>query len=258
VEPIVMHSEVAALVVKGVHGMANLSPEDRLRFQSVHVMSLRRMEAVHAQPQLGSIDMDLIGESGSPGYRHSGSATGEAILVNTVRLDSTTGLPSLAWDDAARRACCRRGRAGGRAGRTFSRSGRDDCGRGRDDGSRAFRSRGRGSREGSSGSVEFRGRRPGFRAASIPSSPHDYARHGTPGHDEADGNQGIEGSRRRWRPGGDVGAQAGSRLRVCGVARSVRRRDRDIGASVSQNDASCERRAEFQKSGLVRSIGPTS
>ena len=60
VELIVAHSDVAALVVKGLNGMGSFSPEERIRFQSVLVMSLRRMEAIHAHAQLGSIDTKLI------------------------------------------------------------------------------------------------------------------------------------------------------------------------------------------------------
>jgi hypothetical protein len=60
VQPIAMSGEVAALTIKGLNGLSNLSPEERLRFQSVLVMSLRRMEAVHVHAELGSIDRDLI------------------------------------------------------------------------------------------------------------------------------------------------------------------------------------------------------
>ena len=60
VEPILVHPEVAVLLLKGLADMASLSPEERLRFSSVLVMSLRRMEAVHVHAQLGSIDMGLI------------------------------------------------------------------------------------------------------------------------------------------------------------------------------------------------------
>jgi len=59
VEPIVVHPEVAALLLKGTAGLDGLTPEGRLRFQSILVMSFRRMEAVYVQAQLGSIDSDL-------------------------------------------------------------------------------------------------------------------------------------------------------------------------------------------------------
>ena len=60
VEPIVKSGEVAALLIKGLNGLSGLSPEERIRFQSVLVMSLRRMEAVHVHAELGSIDRDMI------------------------------------------------------------------------------------------------------------------------------------------------------------------------------------------------------
>ena len=60
VEPILIHSDIAPLLLKGMADLGSLSPEDRLRFSSLLVMSLRRMEAVHVHAQLGSIDMDLI------------------------------------------------------------------------------------------------------------------------------------------------------------------------------------------------------
>jgi len=60
VESIVMSGEVAALFVKGLNGLDDLSTGERIRFQSVLVMSIRRMEAVHVHAQLGSIDRDMI------------------------------------------------------------------------------------------------------------------------------------------------------------------------------------------------------
>lgn len=59
-EVFVGHPEVAELLLKGLKGLGDLSPADRMRFQSVLVMSFRRMEAVHVQVQLGSIDADLV------------------------------------------------------------------------------------------------------------------------------------------------------------------------------------------------------
>ena len=59
VEPIVANAEVSALIIKGLDGLSSLSPEERLRFQSVLVMSFRRMESVHVQTQLGMISEDL-------------------------------------------------------------------------------------------------------------------------------------------------------------------------------------------------------
>lgn len=59
VEPIVVHPEVAKLLVKGIAGLGGLDPEERIRFQSILVMSFRRMESVYVQTQIGSIDADL-------------------------------------------------------------------------------------------------------------------------------------------------------------------------------------------------------
>jgi hypothetical protein len=59
VEPIVSHSDVADVVAKGLGGLGGLSPGERVRFQSVLVMSFRRMEAVYIHTQLGSIDPEL-------------------------------------------------------------------------------------------------------------------------------------------------------------------------------------------------------
>ena len=59
VEPIVSSAEVAEVLVKGLSGLSALSPGERLRFQSVLVMSFRRMEAVYVHAQIGSIDREL-------------------------------------------------------------------------------------------------------------------------------------------------------------------------------------------------------
>ena len=59
VEPIVSHGEVADLLAKGFSGLAGLNPGERIRFQSVLVMSFRRMEAVYVQAELGSISPEL-------------------------------------------------------------------------------------------------------------------------------------------------------------------------------------------------------
>jgi len=59
VEPIVSHEDVADIVAKGLNGLAGLTPGERLRFQSVLVMSFRRMEAVYIHAEIGSIDREL-------------------------------------------------------------------------------------------------------------------------------------------------------------------------------------------------------
>lgn len=59
VAPIVMHPDVAALMIKGIGGLGSLTPEERVRFQSMLVATFRRMESVHVQAQLGSIDPEL-------------------------------------------------------------------------------------------------------------------------------------------------------------------------------------------------------
>ena len=60
VVPILSNSEVAELVVKGFDGLSGLTPAENLRFRSVLVMSLRRMESIHIQSDFGAIDANLI------------------------------------------------------------------------------------------------------------------------------------------------------------------------------------------------------
>jgi len=59
VEPIVYQSDVAEILVKGLRGLAELTPSEQLRFRSVLVMSFRRMEAVYVHSKLGSIEREL-------------------------------------------------------------------------------------------------------------------------------------------------------------------------------------------------------
>ena len=59
VEPIVTHADVADVLAKGLGGLDELTPGERIRFQSVLVMSFRRMEAVYVHAQIGSIDPEL-------------------------------------------------------------------------------------------------------------------------------------------------------------------------------------------------------
>ena len=56
VEPIVSNADVADILAKGLGGVEELTPGERIRFQSVLVMSFRRMEAVYVHAQIGSID----------------------------------------------------------------------------------------------------------------------------------------------------------------------------------------------------------
>lgn len=59
VEPIVSHADVADLLAKGMDDPDGFTPGERIRFQSVLVMSFRRMEAVYIHTRLGSIDREL-------------------------------------------------------------------------------------------------------------------------------------------------------------------------------------------------------
>ena len=59
VEPIASHADIADILAKGLSGLAGLTPGERIRFQSVLVMSFRRMEAVYVHSELGSIDPEL-------------------------------------------------------------------------------------------------------------------------------------------------------------------------------------------------------
>ena len=45
--------------MKGLGGVTGLTPAERIRFQSVLVMSFRRMEAVYIHAEIGSIDREL-------------------------------------------------------------------------------------------------------------------------------------------------------------------------------------------------------
>ena len=56
VEPIISRPDVGEIMAKGLGGLDDLTPAERFRFQSVLVMSFRRMEAVYIHTQLGSLD----------------------------------------------------------------------------------------------------------------------------------------------------------------------------------------------------------
>lgn len=60
VVPVIVHSEIAMLLIKGTNGLQSLTPEERLRFQSFMQMTFRRMEAVHVLSTLGSIERDHV------------------------------------------------------------------------------------------------------------------------------------------------------------------------------------------------------
>lgn len=60
VQPILVHSEISALLIKGMAGIEHLAPEERLRYQSFFQMTFRRMEAVHVLSTLGSIERDHV------------------------------------------------------------------------------------------------------------------------------------------------------------------------------------------------------
>ncbi len=59
VEPILNNADLAALMVKGNIDPTSLTEEEALRFSSMLTASLRRLEAVFVQHQLGSIDSAL-------------------------------------------------------------------------------------------------------------------------------------------------------------------------------------------------------
>ena len=59
VEPILNNADLAALMVKGNNDPSSLSAEERLRYSSILTASLRRLESVYVQHELGSIDEEL-------------------------------------------------------------------------------------------------------------------------------------------------------------------------------------------------------
>ncbi len=60
VEPLATTPDLSEIMLKGLEGTDNLSPPERFRFQSVMIMTFRRMEAVFIHSQLGSLDANLL------------------------------------------------------------------------------------------------------------------------------------------------------------------------------------------------------
>ena len=60
VQPILLESEVASLLQRGLAEPGSFEPEERLRFHAMLSMTMRRMEAVHVQSTLGSIEREHI------------------------------------------------------------------------------------------------------------------------------------------------------------------------------------------------------
>lgn len=60
VQPILLDSEVASLLLRALGEPGNFDPEERLRFHAMLSMTMRRMEAVHVQSTLGSIEPEHI------------------------------------------------------------------------------------------------------------------------------------------------------------------------------------------------------
>ena len=59
VEPIISNADLATLMVKGNADPASLNAEERLRYSSALIASLRRLESVFVQNKFGSIDEEL-------------------------------------------------------------------------------------------------------------------------------------------------------------------------------------------------------
>ena len=58
-EAIATHPELSSLIVKGADGLANLTPEERHRYNLAYLMIFRRLESVYVQRRLGSIEQEL-------------------------------------------------------------------------------------------------------------------------------------------------------------------------------------------------------
>ena len=58
-EAIATNPELSALIVNASSGLGHLSPEERVRYNFLLLMTFRRLESVWFQRQLGSIDADL-------------------------------------------------------------------------------------------------------------------------------------------------------------------------------------------------------
>lgn len=56
---LVAQPALSKVFIKGAKSLGELSPEERLQLQAFFVMSLRRLESVHVQAELGSITEDL-------------------------------------------------------------------------------------------------------------------------------------------------------------------------------------------------------
>ena len=58
-EAIATNSELSALIVSASAGLSHLTPEERVRYNFLLLMTFRRLESVYVQGQLGSIEADL-------------------------------------------------------------------------------------------------------------------------------------------------------------------------------------------------------
>jgi hypothetical protein len=59
VQPLLTNGELAELILKGYADSESLTPEERVRFNALLVASIRRMESVYIQEQIGSLEPDL-------------------------------------------------------------------------------------------------------------------------------------------------------------------------------------------------------
>jgi hypothetical protein len=58
-EAIATHPDLSELVIKAADGLGNLTPEERVRFNLMLMMTFRRLESVFVQGRLGSIEPGL-------------------------------------------------------------------------------------------------------------------------------------------------------------------------------------------------------
>ena len=58
-EAVATHPDLSALIIKSGAGLGNLTPEERVRFNLLFMMTFRRLESVFVQGRLGSLEPGL-------------------------------------------------------------------------------------------------------------------------------------------------------------------------------------------------------